>query len=347
MSSSPSTRSQTIALKVLALVALVTILWIAQPVGVGLFLGVLLAFTLQPLYGALRARNWSANRAALLCVIGAMVLVAGAVVGMAALFVARGVGFLQALPALLAPDGELRRSAARLLTAVQIDPEAQFAGLEREATSLGSRAAGLATDVAGATITGFLTLLFMGVASFYVLRHWDDIVRHAELTFPFERRHTRALFGQFRTVGTAVLRGTVLTGVAQGLLAGLGYWITGVPDPAFFGALTAVASIVPAVGAVLVWVPIGIYLLATGHVANGIIELVYSALVVGVLVDYVIRPKLVRSGTGVPTVLTFVSLLGGVQVFGLIGLIVGPVIVTLCVAILKTYEAEVVATQPV
>jgi len=338
--------SQAKALKLLALAALVGLLWIARPVGVGLFLGILVAFSLQPIYGRLRQRKWSAGNAALACALGSLVLVTGAFSGFAALFITRGVTLAQDAPELVAPGGALRRFAEHALTAVHVDPDKEFAQLQEQAMGLGARAAGIAAGVAGATFAGALTIFFMTLAAYYVLRHWDEIVHHAERIFPFAPHHTRALFGQFRKVGSEVLRGTVVTGVIQGVFAGLGYWITGVPDPAFFGALTAVASIVPAVGTLLVWIPAGIYLMATGHVAAGVVELVWGALVVGILTDYVIRPRLVGRGAGVPAILTFVSLFGGVEVFGFIGLIVGPVIVTLCVAVLKTYEEEMGEAAP-
>ena len=213
--------------------------------------------------------------------------------------------------------------------------------------SLGSRAAGLAAGVVDATFHGVLGLCFTGLATYYVLRHWAESVRRAEALLPIAPRHTRALLGQFRRVGSDVLRGTVVTGVLQGILAGFGYWVTGVPDPAFFGALTAAASLVPALGTLIVWVPAGLYLVGTGHPARGVLELLHGVLVVGIVTNYVIRPRLVVRSSGVPTVLTFVSLFGGIEVFGVIGLVVGPVIVTLCVAVLKTYEEESVAASAV
>jgi predicted PurR-regulated permease PerM len=133
----------------------------------------------------------------------------------------------------------------------------------------------------------------------------------------------------------------VVTGVVQGLLAGAGYWLTSVPEPAFFGALTAMASLIPGVGTLLVWVSIGVTQVLSGHVGQGLVELVYSALTVGVACDYLIRPRLVGSEPGVPSIFTFIALFGGVEVFGVIGLILGPVTMTLSLAILRIYEQEV------
>jgi predicted PurR-regulated permease PerM len=331
---------QTRAMRLAAIVAVATLIWIARPVGVGLFLGVLLAFTLEPVYARL-VKRVSRRTAALICVLGTIVVVYAALALFAAVFVSRGVLLVRALPPLLAPGGAIRNLAERALALAHVDPIAAVTHLEAQAMSLESRAAGLAAGVAGATLQALLIGLFMALAMYYVLRHWSEIVQRAELDLPFDPRHTRALLGQFRKVGSAVLRGTVVTGVVQGFLAGLGYWVCGIPDPAFFGALTAAASVIPAIGTMLVWVTAGVYLIMTGHVASGVVELAYGALVVGVVTDYVIRPRLVSgAATGVPTVLTFVSLFGGVEVFGVVGLIVGPVIVTLCVAVLKTYEEE-------
>ena len=186
----------------------------------------------------------------------------------------------------------------------------------------------------------------MTMAAYFVLRHWTAIVERAEQILPFDRRHTHALLDQFRTVGRQVLLGTVVTGIVQGIMAGIGYWVTGVQAPAFFGALTALASLIPGVGTVIVWASVGVVLLLTGHVGAGLVELIYSALVVGIVADYVIRPRLVGREKGVPAIVTFIALFGGVEVFGVIGLIVGPVIASLSLAVLRTYAREVSPGPP-
>lgn len=344
----PRKARQARALDFLALVALAALFRMASPMGVGLFLGVLLGFTLQPIYERLRSLGWGARTAALVCTLGAMAMVSTGAVTLGALFVTRGVAFLGSLPPLLAPGGALREFAERMLRGaapLRLDPNELSSRLEQEAMSLGARAAEVAESIAGTALGGMLTVFFMTLTAYSVLRHWDHLVRRLELTLPLEQRHTHALLGQFRKVGREVLWGTVVTGVLQGLFATLGYWVTGVPQPVFCGALTGVASLVPGVGTLLVWLPLGIYRMLTGHLVAGLLSLVYSALVVGVVSDYFIRPKLVGSDKDVPALLTFVSLFGGVEVFGLVGLVLGPVIVTLSIAILKTYQAEVSASR--
>ena len=124
------------------------------------------------------------------------------------------------------------------------------------------------------------------------------------------------------------------------MLAALGYWISGLPEPAFFGALTAVASLLPAVGTMLVWMPAGFFLIGTGHVGSGIFELVYAGAMVVGFTDYVLRPRLVGGHGEMPALVTFVSLFGGVEVFGFIGLILGPLLMSIAIALLRIYADE-------
>jgi len=335
------------ALGFLALVALGFLVRLAMPVGIGLFLGALLAFTLEPLYTRLRKRQIAPGTAALACALGATLSIAGIVTALGTLLVTSGLTLVANVKVMVAPGGPLRlfvERAAGRLSAFHINVDDLTAKLENEALSVGSRIAGIAAEVAGLTFSVILTLFFMTMAAYFVLRHWTQVVQRAERMLPFDARHTHALLDQFRTVGRQVLLGTVVTGLLQGLMAGIGYWVTGVEAPAFFGALTAIASLIPGVGTVLVWAAVGAVLVITGHVGAGLAELIYSALVVGIVADYVIRPRLVGSEKSVPAILMFVALFGGVEAFGVIGLILGPVIATLSIAVLKTYARE--ASRP-
>ena len=337
------------ALGALALVAAAFLVRLAMSISIGLFLGALLAFTLEPLYARLRRRQIAAGPSALICALGATLGVAGVAFALASLLVAGGESLLATARALLAQGGGFRtfvENTAARVTPAHVDVGALATRLENEVLSLGTRIASFAAELAGLTFRMALALLFMTMAAYFVLRHWVAIVEKAEQMLPFDRRHTHALLDQFRTVGRQVLLGTVVTGIVQGILAGIGYWVTGVQAPAFFGALTALASLIPGVGTVLVWASVGVVLLLTGHVGAGLVELIYSALVVGIVADYVIRPRLVGREKGVPAIVTFIALFGGVEAFGIIGLILGPVIASLSLAVLRTYAREVSPAPP-
>jgi predicted PurR-regulated permease PerM len=172
-----------------------------------------------------------------------------------------------------------------------------------------------------------------------VLVNWPRMVAAMVKVSPLRAEHSKQLLGEFRRVGRVTVFGTVMTGLAQGLLATIGFWISGVPSPIFFGIATALASLIPAVGTMLVWIPAGLYLFAIGQPGHAILELTWGSLAVIGLSDYVIRPRLVGDEESV-ALLMFVALFGGVEAFGLPGLILGPVMMALAVAVLRLYSMD-------
>ena len=269
-----------------------------------------------------------------------MVGIAGGVIGIAYLMVSRGVVMAQSLLTSLGPEGSARGFIDHIggrLGPLHISLGDLTNRLRDAAADLASRAALAAGVIAQAAMGGLLGLFFAVLTIYFVLRNWPVIERLAELMLPLDERHSHALLEEFRVVGRTTLLGTVLAGLLQGLLAAIDYWVAGIHEPAFFGALTAVASLVPAVGTLLVWIPAGLYLLATDHVAAAVFELVFGALIVVGFTDYIVRPRLVGGEGNLPVLLTFVALFGGVEVFGLVGLMLGPLLISMAVALLRIY----------
>jgi predicted PurR-regulated permease PerM len=331
------------ALGVLAVLAVAAMAWVASPVGVGILLGTLVAFSLQPSYEQIVARTGRPALTAFGFVVLSTVGLLAVLGGLSSLFIARGVVMAQALIASLSPGGALRGTAERLsarLGPLGLQPDELAARLHAAAADLAARAAGLAAALATTTFDVVLALFFAMMTLSYVLRRWAEIARAAEDLLPLRPRYTRALLQEFQRVGRATLLGTVVTGLAQGLLAAVGYAIAGVPEPAFFGAATAVASLLPAVGTLIVWVPAGIFLIATGHPGRGVLELIWGAVVVGGVCDYVIRPRLIGRGATMPSLLTFTALVGGAEIFGLAGLIVGPLVMSVSFAVLRIFAQD-------
>ena len=335
-------RGERRALEWAAIAAVAAIFWIVVPVGVGILLGTLLAFALQPFFERLKPRlgvRW----ASLTIVLGTIVTVAGTIGGLAWLLVSKATTLTQDWIASLGPGGPggVVVGAVGGLTGRLGVPAAELTNRVRAlAESTAAGAATVAEILIAATASSALALLFAMLSMHFILRNWQAIALGAQETFPLRPDYTAGLLAEFRSVGRSTLLGTIGTGLAQGVLATFGFWISGVPEPLFFGAAAAVASLVPGIGATLVWAPVGIVLILVGHPGRGILELIWGALVVGVLADYVIRPRLVGGGGHLPSLVTFAALLGGVQVFGLKGLIIGPVLMSLAVAVLRLYAIE-------
>jgi predicted PurR-regulated permease PerM len=336
-------RSESRALTWLAAVACAVIAWIVMPVSLGILLGTLMAFSLQPLYERWKPRLGPAS-AALTTVLAATVGLIAAFGGLGWLVVAKGSTLARALIAALGPGGGASRAIGALgllTTRLGISPQELETRLRGVAEAAAARAAGVAETLVAATASSLLTLFFAMLTMYVILRNWLVIALRAQETMPLRPDYTRALFDEFRRVGRTTLLGTIVTGLSQGVLAMIGYWITGVPEPVFFGAVTAIASLIPAVGTLLVWVPAGIVLIVTGHPLGGIMDLIWGAAVIVGVSDYVVRPRLVGGEVQMPALATFAALLGGVEAFGLKGLILGPVLMSLGIAVLRIYAKEV------
>lgn len=322
--------------------AVVAIAWLAHPFATGLLLGALMGFTVQPVYEGFARRTGRPLLAALTTVLASAVIIVGAVAGFVRLFVTRAIALAHTISEELRPDGAITTwvdAVTNWLGRFGVSSESLTERLRAATGELGSRSAGIASAFASSTFIVVLGLFFALLTMYLVLRYWPRMVTAVVGVSPLLPEYTRALLGEFQRVGRLTLSGAVLTGLAQGALATIGFWITGVPEAIFFGVATALASLVPAVGTLLVWVPLGLYLFAMGEPGRAIVELVWGALIVVGFCDYVIRPRLVGD-EAMPVVLTFVALFGGLEALGLAGLIVGPVIMGLAVAVLRLYARE-------
>ncbi|MGY3617358.1 AI-2E family transporter [Bradyrhizobium sp. USDA 10063] len=160
---------------------------------------------------------------------------------------------------------------------------------------------------------------------FFLLRDGKAIADRIKEAVPLEADRKSALFTRFADVVRATVKGGVLVAMAQGALGGLAFWFLGVHAPILWAVLMAFLSLLPAIGAGLVWIPVAIYFLATGAIWQGLGLIAYGVLVIG-LVDNVLRPFLVGKDTKLPDYVVLISTLGGIEVFGLNGFVIGPLI---------------------
>jgi predicted PurR-regulated permease PerM len=325
----------------LALLAVVAIASVVVPVGTGILLGTVLAFTTYHLYKPLARRT----RKPALVAFGVTAVTTTTVVGtlgvLGYLLVLQGVAVFASLPKSLAPGGPADRIVHRLAEPLRVFQLSPATVAERLSGALGSAAsslAGWATQLAGTLSDAGLAIFFMAITMFFVLTNWAFLSRRAERLMPLNPRHTRRLMRETRRLGQTVVIGNFGTGVIQGILGGAGYALAHVPNASLLGAITAVASLVPVFGTMLVWVPAGLILLGIGHVGAGVFVLVWGAVAVVGFCDYVLRPRLVGGGQATSTWLTFVALFGGIKLFGVIGVLLGPILVGIGVEALRLSE---------
>ncbi|WP_175649569.1 AI-2E family transporter [Pseudomonas sp. Marseille-P9899] len=166
---------------------------------------------------------------------------------------------------------------------------------------------------------------------FFFLRDGAELVRKIRQAIPLAEQQKRRLQLKFNRVVRATVKGNLLVAIAQGALGGLIFWVLDVPSPLLWAVLMAFLSLLPAVGAGIVWAPVAVYFLLSGAVWQGVVLTVFGVGVIG-LVDNLLRPLLVGKDTRMPDYLVLVSTLGGLAVFGLNGFVIGPLIAALFVS---------------
>jgi predicted PurR-regulated permease PerM len=183
----------------------------------------------------------------------------------------------------------------------------------------------------------FLFMLFVMLYSmFFFLRDGKRMLHKILYYMPLQPKEEELLVSRFVSVARATIKGTLIIGVVQGGLAGLGFLVVGIPGVAFWSLIMAVLSIIPGIGTGLVWVPAAIYLAAIGKLGAAIGLTIWCAAVVG-SVDNVLRPWLVGKDTQMSDLLILLGTLGGLLLFGAVGIIIGPIVAALFVTVWEIY----------
>jgi predicted PurR-regulated permease PerM len=205
-------------------------------------------------------------------------------------------------------------------------------GAERIATFLASRLAGLVRN-----LFNFLVDLFIVIfALFFMFRDGDEIVRGAGHLLPFDEGIQEEMLRESRDLIFASVAVALVIAVLQGVLGGLAFTVGGISSPIFWAVLIAFFSLVPVVGSALIWVPGALFLAFSGHWGRALVVVVICGGVAGVA-DNIVRPLLLRNRTHLNELLLFLGVLGGLQVFGLLGLVIGPTIVAAAMGVFRVY----------
>jgi predicted PurR-regulated permease PerM len=213
-------------------------------------------------------------------------------------------------------------------------------GAQLASGALASQVKGAAQNVFAFAVN-FIIVLF---SLFFLLRDGRQLSERIRSLLPMDQQHKELLFQNIVNALFGVIHGALITAMAQGLLAGLAYWFLGVPFAVLLGAVTAFTALFPIGGSSLVWLPVSLYLFLQGTYIQAIILLVWGAGIVGGI-DNILKPLLIGSRLRLPTLFLFFSILGGLSLFGVLGVILGPVLFALLAALLDLYMKQYVA-QP-
>jgi predicted PurR-regulated permease PerM len=206
------------------------------------------------------------------------------------------------------------------------------------AKSIGGFLVTAASRMTATTAAFLLNLFVMVYAMFFFFRDGEKILEKMFYYLPLRDEDEGLMLQRFASITRATVKGTLVIGIIQGALAGFAFWVAGIDGSAFWGTIMAILSIVPGIGAALIWVPAVIYLLVTGEVLAGLLLFAWCAAVVGT-VDNILRPILVGKDAKMPDLLILIGTLGGLFLFGPIGFIVGPIVCGLFLTVWEIYGA--------
>jgi predicted PurR-regulated permease PerM len=311
-----------------------------------LLLGAMLAGLCQPLYNRVaRLVGRRGSLAAALTLLILFVLLVGPISALVGVVVSQALNVSnEAIPWMQQHFGAASVFNAHDWLVQRFPPVAPYVpeqaqiveALGRTAKAAGAVLVVSATELTAGTASLLLDLLVMLYAMFFFFRDGPKIIEKIFYYTPLTHEDEALLLERFTSVTRATIKGTVVIGVIQGALAGLGFWVAGIGGAAFWGTLMAVLSVVPGIGAALIWVPAVIYLFITGQSVPGVLLLIWCAAVVGTI-DNILRPILVGKDAKMPDLLILIGTLGGLFLFGAIGFIVGPIVCGLFLSVWEIY----------
>lgn len=215
-------------------------------------------------------------------------------------------------------------------------PERLSETLGKLGGSAGTLVASSSGRLLGGVASLVLDIILAHFALFFFLRDGPAIVRVLRGLLPFHEGQREHVVRQVEDLVFASVIAGLAVAAVQGLFGGIGFWIVGVRAPVVWGTVMAFTSLVPVVGASLVWAPVAIWLLVTGDITGGLVLIGIGGGLVG-MADNILRPLLLTGRSSMNGLVTFVALLGGMSAFGLIGLVFGPVVVAIGMALLNAY----------
>ena len=328
-----------VALLVLATLAFFWILW---PFYGAVFWGVVLAIVFQPLNRKLIKRfGLGANAAALVTLVVVLFIV---VLPLTLVGVALAQEVADVYRRMQSGEIDFARYFSQIVAALPgwmgrlLERFGVFdmPALQQKVTALaadGSKTlAARALDIGQNTLDLVVSFFVCLYLAFFLLRDGTGLARRVWAAIPLDPGSKRKLFAKFATVIRATVKGNVVVAVAQGALGGLAFWYLNVHGALLWAVLMAFLSLLPAIGAALVWGPVAVFLLATGELGKGIGLAVFGTVVIG-LVDNLLRPLLVGKDIRMPDYLVLISTIGGMAIFGINGFVIGPVVAAIFLSV--------------
>ena len=309
-----------------------------QPFLAPLAWAVVLVVVSYPIYARL-ARKWGATLAATVSTVGVILILIVPALLVTGAFIHQGVGAVQEVQQQI-QSGHFSWVNDLWLRIQARFPDANPGNLTTVIHRYADAGASYLGSRLGAVLRNTAVFLFhltvMILAMFYLFRDGDSIVARLREVLPFEKTHRDRMIDETRELILASVTSSLVAAVAHGVLGGLAFGLTGIRAPIFWGVMMGFFSLIPVVGSALIWVPAAISLMVDGHIGMGIALMIFCSVIVG-LVDNIIRPWMISGRAEMGGLVVFVSVLGGISVFGMLGVVLGPIVVAAGASMLDLY----------
>lgn len=310
---------------------------IVKPIVVSIFLGLLFAYIFYPLYVRLCKKIKSKNLVALIIVIGTLLIILLPILFLIPSLIKQ---IFESYMSLRATDFSqvIFKLFPTLANSKEVMTEV-IAASSHFNTAISQYLLSIFQDTLmniPAVIFGVVILLF---TFFFGLKEGEDVKGYLDVFFPFAASHQKRVYEKFNQVTGAIIYGEIVVGIAQGVIAGIGYFMFGVPKALLLTVLTILVGVIPIIGPWLVWLPADIFLFIHGNNVAGMQLLIYGAFVIN-WVDTLLRPIVIAKKAQMNEAIALIGAVGGIYAFGLIGFILGPLVLAYLILLIEIYKGE-------
>jgi len=311
-------------------------LFLLRPILISIFLGLILAFVFFPIYRRLNLKIKSKNFSALIVTLIALLIIIVPLWIVVPLIIQQVFNIFKASQTLnIAGIAQNLFPTASESFLVQLT-----VAIDTIISKLSSAVLNSLTNFFLNSMTFLLNIFIAGFVFFYALRDSEKIIKLGKDFSPFEKKREKEVIKQFKDITNSLIYGQVIVGLLQGLFAGIGLYLFGVPNALILTIIATIVAIIPVIGPTLVWIPVTIYLFAIGSapIASG--YLAYNLIIVSGILDNIVRSYIVSRKSRLSPAIALVGMIGGLFIFGVAGLIIGPLILAYFIMFLQASKKE-------
>jgi len=309
---------------------------IIKPIFLSIFIGLILSYLFSPLYRLINKKITSKNISALIVLLLFATLVSVPTIMLVKYSMSNLDKVYDYISSISNLEVLIETTFPQLLNNQQV-----VVNLHAITTSLSSKMTGFVSSAINGLFFNIIPILLNVAVALFIffvaMRDQEELKAYFISLSPFSKEYQKKFYEKFDQVTYSVIYGELIVGLSQGIIAGIGYFICGVPHAILLTVLTTVISIIPIIGPWLVWMPVDIYLFLNGSTSSAMGLLIYGLFIIN-WVDTILRPIIVSKGTKMNSAIALIGMTGGLYVFGIMGLIIGPLILAYLILLVEAYK---------